>query len=432
MQEVLKLPLGGAEFFMRGLLLTLAYLASFAAPSLHAQSGESHQPIPRTLDRKAAVDLLGGALSRVGADRDQLHGDLNALGRLLQAVIEDPKRFGITEDTLKDLARKDPKDLGVDPNDPNVQALARKLAEQIKPDPDQAALLKRLIGDLKPPQNLEPPKIVPPPDVGVPPPVDPVKPGDPPRDGSKPLAIESRPKSATPPTRVRRSSKSWLSKQLSELRPGSPNLSEGLTKRLLSLFGRDSRVTGRGRDLGRDPSRIVPRFNTPLIRNLPDRIAPNVPRVNLPSAPSLSAPSMPSGEGLNAGALAILVLVVGFVVLMLWPKTRGWITGRGDPWRLGPWPIAPSAVRTRQDLIKAFEYLALLLLGRKAEATNHLDIAQQLGRQPEATSQHRAAANELADLYEQSRYAPPQGELTADEVATARRDLCFLAGVARA
>jgi hypothetical protein len=42
------------------------------------------------------------------------------------------------------------------------------------------------------------------------------------------------------------------------------------------------------------------------------------------------------------------------------------------------------------------------------------------------------AATELARLYEQARYAPQDDTLSAEDLAAARRDLCFLAGVGAA
>jgi hypothetical protein len=78
-------------------------------------------------------------------------------------------------------------------------------------------------------------------------------------------------------------------------------------------------------------------------------------------------------------------------------------------------------------VVKAFEYLAMLLLGRQAVPANHLEIAGQLATN-DLTGQRRLAAAELADLYEHARYAPPDEDLSADEMASARRDLSLLAG----
>jgi hypothetical protein len=105
----------------------------------------------------------------------------------------------------------------------------------------------------------------------------------------------------------------------------------------------------------------------------------------------------------------------------------------GTGWRLGPWPVNPNEVTTRQDLIRAFEHLSLLLLGPAARVWNHRQIATRLGaREDEAAAERRRAASHLAVLYEQARYAPPSDPLPEGELAGARRDLCLLAGVAPA
>src|SRR5262249_39439059 len=90
-----------------------------------------------------------------------------------------------------------------------------------------------------------------------------------------------------------------------------------------------------------------------------------------------------------------------------------------------PWPVAPAAVTTREDLVKAFEYLSLLKFGRDALSWNHLEIAAQfVQRQPESSQ----AAGRLANLYEHARYAPGDESLPDEVVQMARRELTFLAG----
>jgi hypothetical protein len=132
------------------------------------------------------------------------------------------------------------------------------------------------------------------------------------------------------------------------------------------------------------------------------------------------------------GGLLWVILAIAIGVA-LW-RVLAW---RGDQvqrrrqeaaaWVLGPWPVAPGAVRTRAELIQAFEYLSLLLLGRRALSWNHRQIADGLGAAPAA--EYRRAADHLAGLYEQVRYAPEDGPLTETELASARRDLYLLAGV---
>jgi hypothetical protein len=100
-----------------------------------------------------------------------------------------------------------------------------------------------------------------------------------------------------------------------------------------------------------------------------------------------------------------------------------------DAWQLGPWPVDPAAVATRQELIQAFEYLSLLRFGQPAFAWNHLEIAGHLGDgEGGSEAERRSAALRLAALYEQARYAPQDGPLADADLAAARRDLCYLAG----
>ena len=98
-------------------------------------------------------------------------------------------------------------------------------------------------------------------------------------------------------------------------------------------------------------------------------------------------------------------------------------------WRLGPWPVSPGAVRTREQLVRAFEYLSLLLLGPAARTRHHHDLARQIGDQPDMDPDRRKeAAQALAGLYEQARYAPPQDDLSEEQLDRARRELRRLAG----
>jgi hypothetical protein len=83
-------------------------------------------------------------------------------------------------------------------------------------------------------------------------------------------------------------------------------------------------------------------------------------------------------------------------------------------------------------LIRAFEYLSLLLLGPDARSQNHRTIAAQLGGPADEDAARHRAAQDLAAVYEQARYAPAAEPLSTAALASARRDLCFLAGVASA
>jgi hypothetical protein len=138
---------------------------------------------------------------------------------------------------------------------------------------------------------------------------------------------------------------------------------------------------------------------------------------------------------MSAAGLGRMVLVVGLMVVMallIW-QSRGWLkeslAARLAAWRLGPWPVRPGDVTTRADLVRAFEYLALLLLGPAARTCHHLELAQRMGQRPALDAdRQREAAVDLARVYEQARYTPADEPLPEDVLSRARRELCYLAG----
>jgi hypothetical protein len=156
--------------------------------------------------------------------------------------------------------------------------------------------------------------------------------------------------------------------------------------------------------------------------------------VSLPSLPQGGRPSLPKGEAAAAAgdlSFALVFGLAGVLVLVLvarYLSQRRNALAEEESERLGPWPIAPGAVSTREQLVRAFEYLALLTLGRRARSSHHLEVAAQLG-QKGGDLAHEQAAESLARLYEQARYAPTWEQLGPDQLQAARRHLCFLAGV---
>ena len=105
-----------------------------------------------------------------------------------------------------------------------------------------------------------------------------------------------------------------------------------------------------------------------------------------------------------------------------------------------------TAVATREEVIRAFEYLSLLRLGPAARNWNHRTIACQLANPSEPgpasarlfsqrlgrsgrVSGLAEAAQTLADVYEKARYAPASDDLPSSALAAARTELCLLAGV---
>lgn len=167
---------------------------------------------------------------------------------------------------------------------------------------------------------------------------------------------------------------------------------------------------------------------------------PDMPSVNLPrSSRSFSGPSMPrfsgdmpsaDGGGWKAILIPALLVLGAFGFWKLYrDRARGTSGFSRSRDRLGAWPVNPAEIRTRGDLVKAFEYLALKSLGFDAETWNHRAIAEGLGGE---TSEVQHAATQLAGHYEYARYAPPQEELPPAALVDACRQLCFLAGVATA
>jgi hypothetical protein len=171
-------------------------------------------------------------------------------------------------------------------------------------------------------------------------------------------------------------------------------------------------------------------------------------KIRLPSMPDVGhlspqAPNMPTGGGsisvggadglFNVLIVLLVVVAAGLVTWKLMSLKHGQANGADDRWQLGAWPVHPSAVRTRADVVKAFEYLAVLLLGPRAQSQHHLELAAELGRQSTSPDPRRSeAARCLAHLYEIARYTPAEESLADDELAEARTELSFLAGAALA
>jgi hypothetical protein len=174
-----------------------------------------------------------------------------------------------------------------------------------------------------------------------------------------------------------------------------------------------------------DPARFQP----------PPDLLPRTPRYNRMVPPVTGGfrvrPAGGTADGPGWQTLVWALAGLGFAVI-LW-RTLAWRPGRRAPdgdaaLRLGPWPVRPGEVATRADLVRAFDYLALLRLGRVARAWNHLEIAARLGADA-GSAERREAAGRLAYFYEQARYAPPDDSLPATDLVAARRHLCLLAGV---
>jgi hypothetical protein len=160
-----------------------------------------------------------------------------------------------------------------------------------------------------------------------------------------------------------------------------------------------------------------------------------LPSLSSISGPSVSLRAAPSADGDGWLPASFSLLMLGVLILLLYKRGFGAKSsresGEGEEWRLGSWPVPPGAVSTRQDVIRAFEYLALLCFGPAAAACHHHQLAQRLA-EPDSNPGRRQAAEMLAWLYEQARYAPAAETLSAEQLSDARHAICLLAGVTAA
>jgi len=195
------------------------------------------------------------------------------------------------------------------------------------------------------------------------------------------------------------------------------------------------------------PGSFNPNVLPPL--RVPERVLSDVGN----SAPIDSGTNPASAGAQSWQVLLVLGGLLG-IVLLFWrilTQARHKDADAADQgWHLGPWPVDPAAVDTREDLVRAFEYLSVLSLGPDARNWNHRAIAERLrdrdalsvghamvrdtgrGDSAGAVDTSLAVVYELTDLYERARYAPPSDLLPDEELAVARRDLCLLAGVSAA
>lgn len=171
------------------------------------------------------------------------------------------------------------------------------------------------------------------------------------------------------------------------------------------------------------PKPSVPHIHGPNV-HMP---AVHMPGFHAPSFGGVSAPGAATGQG-----LLWVIVIVACVLLAWWTIRQGgpasWLTGVGGR-HLGPWPVDPHAVETREQLILAFEYLTLLRLGPAARMWNHWQIAAELGILNDTSS---TAALQLALVYEHARYQPRHEALSPDAMRAARQSLVYLAGVTHA
>jgi hypothetical protein len=148
-----------------------------------------------------------------------------------------------------------------------------------------------------------------------------------------------------------------------------------------------------------------------------------------PGGPSVGGSGL-GGFGLGGSWLPVVILGLVVLGILVWlvlknlrtPPPQVAYTQDG----LGPWPIDPRQINTREDVVKAFEYLSVLICGMAAKTWTHNTIADALS---ELAATHGETAVMLARLYELARYAPLDEPLSRVELMEARELVCGLAGV---
>ncbi len=167
--------------------------------------------------------------------------------------------------------------------------------------------------------------------------------------------------------------------------------------------------------------------------SVPEVPAMNLPRVNLGnwSLPAVPLPNLGRPGGTALGEALLWAIVLAVAAVLVWHVAKNFHP-RGvqapSTIRLGPWPIAPDQIATRSQLVEAFEYFAVLVLGSDVRTWNHRAIARKLTA---ALAREEAVAT-VTLLYEQARYTAGPEFLSAHDQEMARRELGLLAGTATA
>lgn len=405
-----------------------------------AQAREFEERIRERLDKRSAVDALKNPdlkrhldlLKKFQPDLDPNNPDS------LRKLLDNP--------TLRNMLRQ-----ALTQNEDVIKKQSGASAENLN------ALKKMLnLPTSKPPETERRP----PPTKEVPPhpeqPDSPMSDGPPPRGHNSAQQAEPRSPTASSTTdartnKIRGEVISWMMRTAERMQDRMPNLQKSEAFRdIMRDIDRfyESREPGGG-DIAeyiakiqdRLPSgetmaglqRFVPKIDWSGIGNR----LPSMPQINwsppTPDMPSWT-PSLPSTPADLWKPLVYVggAVVLGYLLWKLWPSlpVPGAARWRARRWQLGAWPVDPARIQTRNELIAAFEYLALLVIGPTARNQNHLAIAAELGDQSLRRGDARQSATTVARLYEKARYAPDDDSeiLPEEALRTARRDLCLLAG----
>ncbi len=144
---------------------------------------------------------------------------------------------------------------------------------------------------------------------------------------------------------------------------------------------------------------------------------------SFPRAPQPPSPGTWRRVGEAIACVALLVLAIQLVRTYLVRRDAADAAACEQPIAL----VQPDDVRTRSDIVRAFESLALIRLGRSAASWAHGRVASAMGV---GTPERSRAADQLARLYEIARYAPPNAELGPRQIEEARTCLRRLEGAA--
>lgn len=138
----------------------------------------------------------------------------------------------------------------------------------------------------------------------------------------------------------------------------------------------------------------------------------------VPSLPNMAAPISAEFDLLPAAIFAGL-LGMGLVALLSWKSLASRQNDDPESHEIQK-PIAPSQVRTRTDVVRAFHQV----VSRSAEPFQKWWTHRTAERTLAAENPDcRNAVSQLADVYEKARYLPEHEELSAESLEEARRAL---------
>ncbi|HEY1860460.1 MAG TPA: hypothetical protein VGG61_08905 [Gemmataceae bacterium] len=439
------------------LALTWSLLVGVAVPAqtIKLPDRPSHLPLPAK-----------PGIPEVSPDGIQGQLDQIALEELLRRALKNPEKFGLKKDDLPAGMQKSK----LDPNDPLVKSLLEKLYKPYEGKnpaelpkgattltPEQLEQLRKAIAQFHPPNSANGNAGGSGPDGSGGKPADPVDDqGHPKLNPSTDKIQKPFPQPTPPETDGQSDPKSSESENKeSETKKALAKAVEtfkesgSFTKAIQSLSDGDengSSMLNRWEDESESEFDWA-RFGKETGIDRLEKWLPDIDWSNVASKmPSMSdagwnvggTPNLPAGAtGLETGSSILTVFLVLLLLVVfgiaIW-KFRSWFAlGGADSanghWQLGPWPVQPAMVCTREELIRAFEYLSVLRLGRTARNWNHRHIAAELSQTNDIPAEGTEAATRLAAVYEHARYAPAADPLADQEFEAARRDLCVLAGV---